>query len=324
MALTVPFTFGHIMRVFGRKGFYLKNAESIEELANIDTLVFDKTGTLTHLRQAEVAFSGGSLSTPEKQLLAALAGNSAHPVSTAIAQAIGHLDGDVLISNWHESIGQGISATVNGHEVAFEKNAEAGTNVRIDGQIRGTYETNQQLRTDAPELLKTLSAKFNLYMLSGDGMRQEALLQPIFESGHLHFRQSPTQKLAFVEQLKKHGKRVLMMGDGLNDAGALRAANFGVTITDDTNGFTPAADAILDARSLGLLPRMVAMAKSARRLIYGSFLFSLAYNLVGIGFAAQGLLHPMVAAILMPVSSITVLLYAWLGTTYLKHKHKLT
>ena len=115
-----------------------------------------------------------------------------------------------------------------------------------------------------------------------------------------------------------------MMGDGLNDAGALRAANFGVTITDDTNGFTPAADAILDARSLGLLPRMVAMAKSARRLIYGSFLFSLAYNLVGIGFAAQGLLHPMVAAILMPVSSITVLLYAWLGTTYLKHKHKLS
>jgi Cu+-exporting ATPase len=130
-------------------------------------------------------------------------------------------------------------------------------------------------------------------------------------------------KREFVRHQQIHGHKVMMIGDGLNDAAALKASDFGITITDDINSFTPAADAILDANSLSLLPDFVKLAKETKRVVYGAFVFSAAYNCIGLSFALRGQLLPWIAAILMPISSITVVLYTHFATRWLGKKHHL-
>ena len=129
----------------------------------------------------------------------------------------------------------------------------------------------------------------------------------------MRFGCAPAEKLRFVETLQHEGHRVAMIGDGLNDAGALRQADAGVALTENTLHFTPASDAILEARALPLLPRFLAYCRYALRLIRLSFAISLLYNFIGLSFAVTGQLSPVVAAILMPVSSISMVLLTTLG-----------
>lgn len=98
----------------------------------------------------------------------------------------------------------------------------------------------------------------------------------------------------------------MMVGDGLNDAGALMQSDVGMTVSESSAALTPASDAIMDARALAALPRMLHLARSAHRIVIASLCLSLAYNVVGVSFAVSGHLTPLVAAILMPLSSVTV------------------
>jgi Cu+-exporting ATPase len=111
-----------------------------------------------------------------------------------------------------------------------------------------------------------------------------------------------------------------MVGDGLNDAGALKAATVGLTVVEDDASFTPASDGVLSARSFRRLPQLIGLARNTMTIIRISFAISLVYNLVGLGFAVQGLLSPVVAAILMPLSSVTVVLFTTLMTGYLARR----
>ena len=99
-----------------------------------------------------------------------------------------------------------------------------------------------------------------------------------------------------------------MIGDGLNDAGALQQSNVGVTLADDINNFTPSCDAILDAKKLSSLPSILKLARSAQWIIRMSFAISIFYNLIGLYFATQGLLKPVSAAILMPCSTLSIVI----------------
>ena len=105
-----------------------------------------------------------------------------------------------------------------------------------------------------------------------------------------------------------------MLGDGLNDAGALKQSDAGVVVAEDTNNFTPACDAILDARQFHLLPSFLDFARRSIRLVYFAYTFALVYNIIGLSFAVQGALSPIVAAILMPLSSISIVLFGMLAS----------
>jgi Cu+-exporting ATPase len=111
-----------------------------------------------------------------------------------------------------------------------------------------------------------------------------------------------------------------MLGDGLNDAGALRQSNVGIAVTENTSQFTPASDAILDSGHVGQLDAFISYARSGRKVVLASFIISILYNFIGLGFAVQALLSPMIAAILMPVSSITIVSFVTLATSILARK----
>jgi Cu+-exporting ATPase len=116
----------------------------------------------------------------------------------------------------------------------------------------------------------------------------------------------------------------MMIGDGLNDAGALRASDLGVSISDDSNRFSPSCDVIMDAGSFQLIPFLIQYSKLIHGVILGSFIISIMYNMVGLWFSVRAELMPVVAAILMPASSISIVLFTtsatWLGSTWYKKK----
>jgi len=125
----------------------------------------------------------------------------------------------------------------------------------------------------------------------------------------LNFNQMPEDKINYIATLQKDNHNVLMLGDGLNDAGALKQANIGIAITEKSSNFTPGSDAILQSDFLQKFPDFLLLSKRAIRTVIISYIISLLYNSIGIFFAVTGKLSPLIAAILMPLSSISVVLF---------------
>ncbi|HMX41323.1 MAG TPA: HAD family hydrolase, partial [Saprospiraceae bacterium] len=149
-----------------------------------------------------------------------------------------------------------------------------------------------------------------VYLVSGDQDHERKALSPFFpDAASMRFQQSPQDKLDFVKNLQAGGQKVLMLGDGLNDAGALRQSDLGIVVAEDTNNFPPACDAILHADEFERLPQLAALARSGRRIVLWSYAVALAYNAVGLSYAVTGGLSPLTAAILMPLSSISIVLF---------------
>jgi Cu+-exporting ATPase len=328
LALTVPFTFGALERVFAIHGLYLKSADSLETLAKIDVVVFDKTGTLTE-NESELHWQGKPVSLANKQLILSLAENSSHPVCKSIIKSwnLGS-DSKYTVNQINEEIGAGIEGTIDGHRVAIGK-AEfvankpniSGTVVTVDGELLGNFSSFQKLRNGAKEAVESLQNRFKVYLLSGDEEKNATAVKSLLPKESQLYSQNPENKMDFIAQQQKEGKKVLMIGDGLNDGPALQQADFAITIAEKETSFTPSADAIMLSKSMGKLPQFSKLATYSKRLIFGSFIFSGVYNAVGIGFAVSGLLQPWVAAILMPISSLTVILYTQLSVKVLSNKY---
>ena len=334
LALSLPFTLGNALRMLARKGLYLKNIAVIERMAAVDHLVFDKTGTLTAKKGAGLIYHGSTLSTIEKKYLRSLVNNSLHPVSQSIRKFVGqgkikHLD------SFYQHVGQGISAEIEGHslylgkaswmtEMVTEeiKNISEGTYFSIDGQVKGYFELKQSLRPDVPHLLDQLADGYEMSLISGDNEKDKELLQTVFPpESSLLFGQSPYDKLATIQQCQDAGKTLMMIGDGLNDAGALAKSDVGIAVTEDLSAFSPASDGILDARKISQLKAFLTYAKVSMNWVKAALGLSLLYNLVGLSFAVQGLLSPVLAAILMPLSSISIILLGTLSTWLSARKH---
>jgi Cu+-exporting ATPase len=159
------------------------------------------------------------------------------------------------------------------------------------------------------EVIQKLKSKYALALLSGDNDKQKDVFGKLFGTGsELLFHQSPTSKFQYVESLQKNGKRVLMLGDGLNDAGALQQSNVGITLAEDINTFTPSCDAILDAKHFSKLPELLRLSSYSSLLINLSFVVSIAYNIIGLYYAMQGRMKPVIAAVLMPCSTLSIVL----------------
>ena len=321
LALTIPFTFGSTIRAFGRKGFYLKNTDVVEQLYRTTAIVFDKTGTITLNRKVEVRFHGKALTAFEENLIRNMVKHSSHPLSNALFD---HLPAGEMQSpeSYEELPGLGITGNVENHRVtlgsavfvtgnnASEDMKESRVYISVDGQQKGYFTFTNSYRQGLNDLVKKLKKHYSLHLISGDNDGEAANLKEIFGTESvLLFNQTPTNKKAYIQKLKAQGEKVLMIGDGLNDAGALSESDIGISIAEDIFSFSPACDAILDAAQFNRLGSFIGFSRTSFRIVRWSFLISLIYNTIGLSFAVTGQLSPLIAAILMPLSSITVVAF---------------
>lgn len=329
LALTAPFTLGNALRIMGNQKLYLKNALVIEQLAQVDTLVFDKTGTITSHKKSGISFEG-ILTTDENILLKNTLKGSNHPLSRRLYEFINETE-KLSIEDFEETTGKGIVAHINGHtiqvgsakflEVEAPETLKTEVYIKIDNQLKGKFTFDNPYREGLEALFAKLHKKFEIKILSGDNEgEKERLLQIVPQHTELVFNQKPEQKLEFIKSLQQKGKNVLMIGDGLNDAGALAQSNVGISISENVNVFSPACDGILDASEFKKIYYFLEFAKNARKTIYLSFTISLIYNVIGLSFAVTGLLEPIVAAIIMPLSTITIVSFVTIMTNVFSKK----
>jgi Cu+-exporting ATPase len=309
LTLSAPITLGTAMSVLGRLGCYLKPPAVALDLSRVSTIAFDKTGTLT-TAAAPVVVDHGGLSEADWRLVRAAAAESVHPVSRAIAGA-GSAWG--VVSEVVETPGVGLSAIVNGRRVRIGRGpgdggSDAGpdvTGVAVD-DARGWARVAVPARDGIDEAVAGLARDYHVQLLSGDHDAEAGRWRPLFGVG-MAFRQTPDAKLQAVRELASGRRRVLMLGDGLNDAGALAAADVGVAVSDATACVVPACDAVVAGPHVRDLGAYLRYARRARHVIALCFAISVVYNVVGLTFALAGALTPLASAILMPVSSLTVI-----------------
>lgn len=323
LALAGPFAYGAAQRRLSGRGIFVRGPRVLEALAGIDAVVFDKTGTLTDTAATCAVYRGAPLTDAERAAVAVLAGQSTHPISRAVAAGLRPTaDADVL--EYSEEVGRGISGVIGGSVVRLgacswlaasgivTPAAAAGLGTQawlaIDRECRGWFSLSAPLRSG----LDQWPARFadcELTLLSGDNDAEEPVFRRwIGPKAVLRFRQTPQDKLDYVRQLGARGRTVMMVGDGLNDAGALQQSDVGVAVVDQAGSFSPASDVVIEAACLARLPGLVAYARRLRGSVRLCLGVSLAYNLTGVALASADLLSPGVTAVLMPLSSATVVL----------------
>jgi Cu+-exporting ATPase len=340
LLLSATFTYGNMLRHFGRNKFYLKNASVIESLATINTIVFDKTGTLTHSAQANVIYEGNELSDEEINMIYSLSKESVHPLSQMIRQEFlrNFSVQSLPISVYKESAGKGIAGWINEQKIKLgSKNFIEETNtsenqsfssevyLSINGIKKGVFRISNQYRQGIETMIRSLpEKKYQLHVLSGDNAAEKKNLKSILgDHAALYFHQSPQDKLNYIKKLKIQNAKVLMIGDGLNDAGALKQSDVGIAVSENTSQFTPACDGILDSKAVNKLSWFIQYARSGKKVITWSFALSILYNIVGLSFSVQGLMSPLVAAILMPASTISIVTYVTVATSLSAKKKNL-
>ncbi|WJS92870.1 heavy metal translocating P-type ATPase metal-binding domain-containing protein [Flavobacterium johnsoniae] len=334
LALTAPFTFGNILRILGKKKFYLKNAVVIEQLAKVDTIVFDKTGTITTNKKSNILYEGNTISDENIILIKNVLRGSNHPLSRMLYDFLPETK-RIAVESFQEITGKGILAVIETkeikigsgqfvHDIATDGSEieKTALHIKIGGIYFGKFTFQNQYREGLEKLFSTLSKDYKIKVLSGDNDGERANLEAILPKGtELIFNQKPEQKLEFIKKLQDQGQNVMMVGDGLNDAGALAQSNVGISISENVNVFSPACDAILDATEFSRLNYFLKLSKKAIFIIKMSFTLSLLYNVVGLAFAVTGNLQPLVAAIIMPLSTITIVSFVTFMSNYFSNRN---
>ncbi|UQD57385.1 heavy metal translocating P-type ATPase metal-binding domain-containing protein [Flavobacterium sp. K5-23] len=327
LALTAPFTMGNVLRILGKKKFYLKNALVIEQLAKVDTIVFDKTGTITTNKKSNISYEGEALNDDNLLLIKNVLRASNHPLSRMLYDFLPDVK-RLKLNDFKEITGKGVQASIDGKLIQIgsadfvcklEENSikQTSVHIKIDGLYCGKYIFNNQYREGLENLFRSLKGEYQIKVLSGDNEGERATLEKLLPAGtELIFNQKPEQKLDFIKSLQESGKNVMMVGDGLNDAGALAQSNIGISISENVNVFSPACDAILEANEFQKLHYFLRLSKKAMTTIKMSFVLSLLYNVVGLSFAITGNLQPLVAAIIMPLSTITIVSFVTIMSNY--------
>ncbi|HMC01074.1 MAG TPA: HAD-IC family P-type ATPase, partial [Flavobacteriaceae bacterium] len=330
IALSAPFTYGNLLRIFGKLKFYVKNASVIEQLAHINTIIFDKTGTITSNKKSTASYNGEDLSLSEEILLKNTLRSSNHPLSRTLYNILDEHN-IIILNHFEEHLGKGIEATYNNNSIkigsaSFVGQTEApvvntAVHISSNNQYKGKYTFYNSYRKGISKLFNKLKKQYDLVILSGDNESELENLKKILPSKtKLLFNQKPDDKLEYIKYHQSEGAKVLMVGDGLNDAGALAQSDVGIAISENVNVFSPACDAILDATKFDQLYRFIKTSKQAIKIIKWSFALSFLYNIIGLYFAVTGQLAPVIAAILMPLSSISIVVFTTIATNILGKK----
>lgn len=324
LALSMPFAYGHAMRILGRNGLFLRDSDVVERLSRVDTVLFDKTGTLTAREVFDVRFHGVPLTEDEMRRVRSVARNSTHPLSVALYHA---LKGDTSEAIEVEEVpGQGVQGTVEGMRVRVgsahftEGRLVAGVvghlqvHIAIAGMHRGHFTMRKRTRKGMALAVNGVRRFARVFLLTGD-ISVDPEVGKTFRKEEVFTDHGPRQKADLVAELQLAGSTVLMVGDGLNDAGALQRSDVGISVSESSVALTPASDAILDAKAIDRVPGALLLARRARRVVMVSLAISLLYNVVGVSFAVAGHLTPLLAAVLMPLSSVTVVGFVTLAVS---------
>ncbi|MFY8161394.1 MAG: HAD family hydrolase, partial [Candidatus Kapaibacteriota bacterium] len=212
---------------------------------------------------------------------------------------------------------------VNNDDTTNSKfSADKGVFFAIDNQVVGKFDIISNFRSGIANLLKNITKKYKVIILSGDTDKDKNELDKITDglisNGTIeaYFEFTPDKKAKFVEDLNSQGRKTMMLGDGLNDSMALNSSEIGVAVTENNSNFTPGADIILLGDKLSNLDKILQLANDTKLTIYLSFGLSFLYNLVGLYFGLQGKLTPLIAAIFMPTSSVSVVIFNVALITY--------
>lgn len=333
LLLSNTFTNGNILRILSRNRLYLRNAQTIEDIAKATHIVFDKTGTLTSTQEQDIIYKGVPLTREQEEKITALASHSSHPLSKALVKHLANGNHKPVI-DFKEVTGQGIEGYADNETIKLgslkfvtgNKDLKNGTSVfvSIDDKYLGYFLFHNHYREAIPELIKTLKKDYKLSVLSGDSSTEKETLQKMLGTkATLLFQQRPDDKLEYIKHLQQKGEKVMMIGDGLNDAGALKQSDIGVAVSEQTNNFTPSSDAIIEANQLSHFTKFIQLCRANKNIVVASFVLSIVYNVIGLFFAVQGNLSPLIAAILMPSSSLSILLITFGSSSLIAKRMKL-
>jgi Cu2+-exporting ATPase len=343
LALATPLAVTVAVGRAAHGGVLVKGGDALEQLAKPGVLVLDKTGTLTEGRHALVTWAGDVAVQP---LVHALEVGSSHPLADGFRRAWADAPWTATplppVTEARHVTGGGLGGTVAGHDVlvgspAFVRaHATRGRDdvegaiaaldtaitpvlVAVDGVIVAVAGFGDRIRDDAADALAALRALgWRTVMASGDtpGVAQQVGATLGFEPADVHGAMSPEGKLALVTSLAQGGAKVVMVGDGVNDAAAIAAAHVGVGVHGGAEACLATADVFLARPGLTPLRELIEGAERTVRVIRRNFAFSLGYNAIGASLAVAGVLTPLIAAILMPLSSLTVVIASWRGRTF--------
>jgi Cu2+-exporting ATPase len=337
LGMATPLAVNAALRRAARAGIFFKGGEFLESLARPGTLAFDKTGTLTEGRLALTAFFGDERA---KAFVRAAEKLSPHPVARALVAAF-HGAPELPVEFAREEPGAGIVARVAGHDVRvgslelvraagaalpielerqLERQASLGRPtvlVALDGEVCALAAFSDPLRADAESSLERLRGHgYETAILSGD---RQAVVDNIARSlGRLaaaHGGLSPESKLRWVESARRRGP-VVMVGDGVNDAAAMAAADVAIAVHGGAEASLVAADAFTTVPGVKTVLEAVEGARRTLTVIRRGIAFSLAYNVIGVALCMAGWISPLLAAVLMPLSSITVVATALRSKTF--------
>lgn len=319
LGLAVPMVQVAAARRLFERGIALKDGSALERLAEVDTIVFDKTGTLT-TGDATIAKAGASGS--DLDAACALASKSRHPVSRAIA-SLSTNSNELTLESFAEQPGKGLEGRVGPDryrlgrpEWALDGQAdsmtvETGPVLTRNGVKVGHFELTDPIRPEAPEVLRALCQRgFRTEILSGDTASAVAQIAAIVGADTFLAGQLPGEKVERLDALKDEGRRVLMVGDGLNDAPALAAAHVSMAPASAAEVGRAAADLVFFRQSLAAVTEALEVAHEARRLVRQNLALAIGYNAVVIPIALAGLVTPLMAAVAMSSSSIVVIVNA--------------
>ncbi len=299
-----------------RRGLLIKDGTALERLANVDTVVFDKTGTLT-LGMPQVA-APEALDPAARPVAAALAGASAHPLSRALAAALEGV-GPAAVEDLREVPGYGVEGRWQGQMVRLGRADWIGTDeaapgpaswLRIGDRVQ-RIDFTDRLRSGAEACVAALRRRgLRVMLLSGDNAGAVADIAVRLGISEWRAGVLPQEKAAAVAELSRDGAHVLMVGDGLNDTAALAAAHASISPASALDAARVASDMVLLGSDLAPVAEAVGVARSAARRIRENFALSVLYNIVAVPFAVAGFATPLMAALAMSLSSVSVTLNA--------------
>jgi Cu2+-exporting ATPase len=302
LALAQPLAVASGLAAAARRGLLIRTGDALLRLAEVDAVGLDKTGTVTHGEPSVTSFDPAIL-----RLTAGLCRQSVHPVSRAIVAAAGAA-GLALPTgqNVREQVGRGLTGTVDGRSLRLRSGA-SGVSLWEGETWLGDIGLRDVPREDAPRAVAGLRRLgIEPVILTGD---RAEVAQRIAEGCGVGWRGPllPADKAAWVAEQQSQGRMVMFVGDGLNDGPALAAADVAIAMSGGSTASQLAADAVVSSDAIGPVVAGLAAARLTRRAIRGNILRSVAYNLLAVTAAAAGLVNPLVAAVLMPLSSSLVI-----------------